>query len=139
MPRRRAVDGYINNHDSSWPIITNNTPRDWSLIRGRGLHNRRIVGQKLFVHTPPPPSQDRVKLWWPQSTISSLLTQFFLSSPKFLRFSPKFLRFTQFLLSSPKFLSSSPKFLHSSPNFFSPHPNFCAPYPGKALVTWLPW
>ena len=27
-PRRRAVDGYINNQDSSPPIITNNTPRD---------------------------------------------------------------------------------------------------------------
>ena len=30
VPRRRAVDGYINNQDSSWPIITNNTSRDWS-------------------------------------------------------------------------------------------------------------
>ena len=138
MPRRRAVDGYINNHDSSWPIITNNTPRDWSLIRGRGLQNRRIVGQKLFVHTPPP-SQDRVKLWWPQSTISSLLTQFFLFTQISALLTQISALLTQFLLSSPKFLSSSPKFLHSSPNFFSPHPNFCAPHPGKALVTWLPW
>ena len=36
VPRRRAVDGYINNQDSNWPIITNNTPRHWSLITGRG-------------------------------------------------------------------------------------------------------
>ena len=44
VPRRRAVDGYINNQDSSWPIITNNTPRDWSLI----------TETKLFVPNPPP-------------------------------------------------------------------------------------
>ena len=30
------MDGYISNQDSSWPIITNNIPRDWSFIMGRG-------------------------------------------------------------------------------------------------------
>ena len=25
-----------NNQDFNWPIITNNTPRDWSFITGRG-------------------------------------------------------------------------------------------------------
>ena len=25
VPRLRAVDGYMNNKDSHWPIITNNT------------------------------------------------------------------------------------------------------------------
>ena len=52
--------------EPSWPIITNNIPRDWSLITGRGgggggLQNGKIVGPKLFA-TPP---QDRVKLFAP--------------------------------------------------------------------------
>ena len=46
------MDGYINNQDSNWPIITNNTPRDWSLIRwvfigkpvGGGVRGLRVEG-----------------------------------------------------------------------------------------------
>ena len=61
VPRRRAVDGYINNQDSSPPIITNNTPRDWSLITGRGATKWENYGSETFA----PPSQDRVKLFAP--------------------------------------------------------------------------
>ena len=64
VPRRRAVDGYINNLDSNMPIITNHTPRDWSLIAGRvqggggrGLQNGKIAGPKLL--DPPPSRQGR--------------------------------------------------------------------------------
>ena len=48
VPRRRAVDGYISNQDSRRPIITNNTPRNWSLITGKGLENGKIVGPKHY-------------------------------------------------------------------------------------------
>ena len=71
VPRRRAVDGYINYQDSSWPIITNNTPRDWSLITGRGGYKMGKLWVRNFLHPPsrqdktfcaPPPF--KVKLWW---------------------------------------------------------------------------
>ena len=44
--------------DSSWPIITNNTPRDWSLITGRGALKWENSGSQTFCAPP----QDRVKL-----------------------------------------------------------------------------
>ena len=63
VPRRRAVDGYINDLDSNWPIITSNTPKVWSLIteRGGGYKMGKTWVQKLFA----PPPQDRVKLFVP--------------------------------------------------------------------------
>ena len=59
MPRKRAVDGYINNQDSGWPIITNNTPRDWILITGRGDTKWENCGSETFCAPP----QDRIKLF----------------------------------------------------------------------------
>ena len=61
VPRRRAVDGYIINQDSRPPIITNNTPRDWSLITGRG----RYKMGKLWVRNLLCPPQNRLKLFVP--------------------------------------------------------------------------
>ena len=55
MPRRRAVGGYINNQDSNWPIITNHTPRDWSLITGRGGYKMRKSRVRVKLFAPPPP------------------------------------------------------------------------------------
>ena len=61
VPKKRAVDGYINNHNSNWPIIPNNTPRDWSLVTGRGTTIWESCDQKLL----DPPPQDRAKLFEP--------------------------------------------------------------------------
>ena len=57
------MDGYITNQDSSWPIITNNTPREWSLIIGGGgvATKWENCGSETFCASP----QDRVKLFAP--------------------------------------------------------------------------
>ena len=55
------MDGYINNRDSNWSIITNNTLRDWSLIMGREGYK---MG-KLWVQNFLRPPQDRVIFFAP--------------------------------------------------------------------------
>ena len=52
VPRRRVVDGYINNQDSNWPIITKNIPRDWSLITGRGAYKMGKSQVRNFLRPP---------------------------------------------------------------------------------------
>ena len=53
------MDGYITNQDSSWPIITNNTPREWSLIMGRGGYKMGKLWVQNFLLPPPPSRQGK--------------------------------------------------------------------------------
>ena len=125
MPRRRAVDGYITNQDSNWPMITNNTPRDWSLIPGGGGGGTKWenCGPKTFC---PPSPRDRIKLlrppfkgWKPPPPLPSLWLK--LQAPK--------LKIPQNFLSpfSTAKTFSAPPFCRGKTSLALPPLLFCSP------------